>query len=267
MKKSTGFAWALLGIGVGCCIAAGVMGANWHKLLHHSEAQQAEDSIVETTQIAVTQQNPPVNAKISCLNIDMEAADVTVTVGSEWSITGDKYTTWSQNGDTMDIERKLSSFGTKNKNAAVDITVPQTEFQDLSCSVDAGSLTMNGIRVTRELDCDVDAGKMKLTNMTANNAFFDGGASRLEYTGVLNGDCSIEIDAGSIEMKLLPGSTIHTITGDTDLAGITIKQDGKPLYDSSMLSDSTQLTTDYAGTGTLDISCDAGAADITLTTK
>lgn len=266
MKKSTGFAWALLVIGAGCCIAAGVMGMNWHKLLPHSEAQQVADSIVETTKTAATQQHPAVNDNISCLNIDMESANVTVTVGSEWCIEGDKYTTWSQNGDTMNIERKLLSFG-RDKCAAVNITVPQAEFQDLSCSLDAGSLTMNGIQVTRELDCDVDAGKMKLSNMTANDAFFDGGASKLEYTGILTGDCSIEIDAGSIDMKLLPGSDIHTITGDNDLAGVAIEQDGTPLYDSSMLNDNIQLTTDYAGNGALDVSCDAGMANITLTTK
>ena len=265
MKKSTGFAWALLGIGVGCCIAAGVMGVNWNRfvqpLIHRGSGAQRVVTTEETTV-----ETPTTNGTITCLDIDMQAANVTVQVGSEWNLEADEYTTWKQDGDTMCITRTVPSVA-GNKDTDVTITVPQAEFQEVDCSLDAGTLTMNGLKVNGEFDCDMDAASAVLTDMTANNADFSAEAGSVDYTGILTGDCSAETDAGSIDLKLLAGSTIQTITGDKELAGISVKQDGKTLYESSAPIGDLELNTAYTGNGTLDIDCSAGAVDVDMTTK
>ena len=266
MKKSTGFAWALLGIGVGCCIAAGVMGVNWNRfvqpLIHHGAGAQ---QVVTTAEMTV--ETPTANGTITCLDIDMQAANVTVQVGSEWKLEADEYTTWEQiDEDTMYITRTIPSVS-GNKYVDVTITVPQAEFQEIDCSIDAGTLTMNGLKVTGEFDCDMDAASAVLTDMTANNADFSAEAGSVDYTGILTGDCSAETDAGSISLYLLAGSDIHTVTGDKKLAGIAVKQDGKILCDGSALIGDLELNTAYTGNGTLDIDCNAGAVDVDMTTK
>lgn len=266
MKKSTGFAWALLGIGVGCCIAAGVMGINWDRfvqpLIHRGSGAQQVVTTAETTVETLT-----TNGTITCLDIDMQAANVTVQVGSEWNLEADKYTTWEQTDDhTMYITRTIPSI-IGDKCADVTITVPQAEFQEVDCSLDAGTLTMNGLKVTGEFDCDMDAASAVLTDMTANNADFSVEAGGVDYTGSLTGDCSAETDAGSIRLYLLAGSDIHTVTGDEELAGITVKQDGTVLYESSAPIGDLKLNTAYTGNGTLDIDCSAGAVDVDMTTK
>ena len=265
MKKSTKIALILAVCGVGCCVAAGIMGVG--SVL--KQGVQLGISAAES-QEPTQQQVLDVQGDKIAVELDLDYSKVTIQAGDSWHLScGSDVHSYTE-GNTLKIEQEKNRPILKWKEPTpVVLTVPNEALLSMEIDLDAGSVDMSGISLPGMLQCSVDAGRVHMTDMTVSGGCtLDCDAGQIDFSGIVHGRTDIECDVGEIRMDLQPGSTIGRVQGDADLGTCHILIDGKSYVNQDTLSESIAAELPHMpGNDLLTVDCDAGAVTVSLYSK
>lgn len=270
MKKSTIFALILLVAGLVCCVAAVGMGVgsilleeagSWPTVWHE---EQAEDKQLQVT-------------TVERLEIDLDSAELTVQQGKTWSLSGGRSTTWRTEGDTLIIEQEdQRNQWRRGSPAPVTLTVPAGDpLHSLDIEVDAGSAEISDIVTISTLTCSVDAGSVTMRNMNTQQlkAEVDVGVIDISAcvggVGVTGAPVQLNCDVGELVLHLTEGSCIGQVSGDVDIGTVDISVDGQQAltHDTGVSRALSGAISGTTGDGLMTIDCDIGNIDISIDTE
>lgn len=271
MKKSTKAALVLLVGGIGCCVAAGVMGVgniisaskdfNIAGVTIHSDIakpQQSKDQML------------PNDLQVQQLDLDIASGEVTIQQGENWNLTADKSVTWTMEGTTLNIEQDEDwVWDHVTKPAPIVLTVPKDSLFMMECELEAGSITMDGLTISNSLACDVDVGTVTMKNMTVRGIMeLNCEAGSIDFSGDVQGTVNADCDIGKIKIDFAPNSTIGLVRGNVDLGTCELFVDGKSYFNKKgwMNSDLLQIP-NVTGKDLLSIDCDTGTVIVSFHTE
>ncbi len=163
--------------------------------------------------------------EVTSIDFDVDFADVKIAYGDTFAVSYSMPENLVPKINIKDGVLSVKSTQTTNFSFPFNVsgdyeivlTLPEgTELDDLSMNLDAGDITIKGIKATN-LNMDVDAGDIKLSDIEADNFQIDVDAGNFEINGVNVQRMTIDVDAGNVDIR---DSVIGTITADVDAGNI-----------------------------------------------
>lgn len=213
-----------------------------------------------------------VGSDIESLEIDIGAADLKIVSGDEFSLESNhKYLKVKEKNGTLVISEERKSLITTYDGVSAVLTVPKDfEFKKAEISAGAGKLTVDTLTANTvdldlgagaaEIGClnvpgdgeiDGGTGKLVIRDGELNNTDMDIGVGKLELTGRLTGDCSMDYGVGGAQLVLLGNKDDYQIRIDKGLGSATL--DGEKLNDDSVFGDGENRIDIDGGVGAVDI--------------
>lgn len=280
MRKSTIAACLLLLGGAVCCAAAAGMGvgnvtlANGIAAVRSGAGELTFDGFPHLR--AFGRQEHTEDKALACgevehLVLDIDAAELSVRIGDSWHLSGGKSTTWNwdDGSNTLTVKQKQRGWWRHGRYAAdIVLTMPEEAVDSVEITVDAGSVTVDGIEVKQSVQCSVDAGVVSLNNLTVGGALeADCDAGSINFSGQVHGPVTLDCDVGTIKAKLLSGSTIGRLTGSVDVGTASVSVNGKPYFSSDGVNKTIDIPLVNAkGQDVLTIDCDMGSISVDMYT-
>ena len=162
------------------------------------------------------------NEKITDVVIDMNAADINIQDGSEFSIDAsfpEKYmpTVEVKNGK-LTINQHQSVKNIKNfDDYKLDIVVPSAGLDSLKIDIAAGDIDIQNINV-KKLDLDANAGDIDINDMVADKITVDVNAGDVDVMDTTSKSIEVNANAGDVDIT----GTYDKIDCDCDLGDIDI---------------------------------------------
>lgn len=205
------------------------------------------------------------------LDINLSAADLTVTAGEELTVTvnSDRVKVSEKEGVLSVADEKGFFF---NKKAySVQIVLPKDRVLDV-CDIEtgAGALNVTGLN-TSELELELGAGKAEIKELTVG--FFaeisggagdismkdvditdldlDLGVGKTELSGKLSGVCDIDTGVGELSLKLSGGEELYTVKANTGVGEFKVA--GRKMSDGEV-----------SGSGNCRIDIDGGVGKVSV---
>lgn len=263
MKRTTKAAVTLLIAGVACCaVWAGLTiqngGFDWNRVRALRYQETSEDKNL-------------VYSGAGPLELDIDAAELTIKEGDSWSLTAGRSTSWGVSGDTLSIwQSSGDGWWWKSDPAPITLTVPKgSVIASMDIDVDAGSVTVQGITAAQGITCDVDAGSVQMNDMSAGRLKADCDAGEIVFSGQVTGPVELNCDVGRIDAALQEGSTVGRISGNVDAGDLDIRVNGTPCVTGENSFSST-ISADIPGAlggELLTIDCNVGSVSIDIVTK
>lgn len=257
MKRLCQSAILLILVGIMCCTAAFVLGAETDSLSFSLPSWSQSDTMNPHTLT-----NPEA---ITAIELDIDTAELIIQEGSRWALSSNitsNTLTSAVDGHTLTIRQSASRHWWKWRNISPKIllTVPSdTELSAFSCNLDAGTLEVESL-TAQSVTLDIDAGTATFDHLEADTLNADCDAASLDITARLRGDSSLDCDAGEIALTLLDGSEIAVLDGEINMGSLSVNgQD----YDGMSHSLHQSLHDTNQG-GTLTIHCDLGNISLVI---
>ena len=207
-------------------------------------------------------------SEISKLDIEVEAADLTIVSGDSLSVTTDKSRVRvNQSGSTLEIDE--SSNWSKDE-CNIKITLPDGELEQVDISAGAGILSIEELR-TKVLEIDLGAGESVFKAITVSESTeinggagnieikdsalssldFDIGVGNVEISAYVTGSSDIDCGMGALEMTLFGTSDDYTIDVNKGIGDFRV--DGNSVSSGSTI-----------GNGENRLSVDSGIGDVSI---
>lgn len=267
MKKSTIAAFVLLAAGLVCCFVAAGMGVRTALLGAGSSLRMFQyQEKAEDKQLQVN--------SVERLEIDLDSAELTVQEGESWQLSGGKSTTWRTEGDKLVIEQENErGWWYKNHSAPVTLTVPSDcPLYSLDIDVDAGSAVVSGIVTTRDITCSVDAGSVTMRDIDTQQLEAEVNAGAIDISACVRGigasgaPVQLSCDAGEIILKLAEGSCIGRVSGEVDMGDLTISVNGERVLtrDAGISHELSCRIPGTTGDGLMKLDCNIGSIEVSI---
>ncbi len=190
-----------------------------------------------------------ITSEIGSLYIDINAADITVKQGEEFSVESNlKHLSVKDENGLLYIKETKKLFVNYN-NPSVIIKIPAgTVFENaelktgagvlnvdtlcaklLDCDFGAGEIRIGSLSASSDADIDGGAGKITISGGSINNLDFDMGVGQLNFTAFLTGDCDFDLDVGECNIMLLGARDDYKLEIEKGLGNISV--DGKSVID------------------------------------
>ena len=159
------------------------------------------------------------DGEVNSLDIDIDAANVTVKYGDKASVA---YTNLApeiklENGRLTIAERsnRISFFPIGE--SSMEIILPEGTTPDMSMTIDAGKLDITGI-TGGSVSVDADAGNVTFTDAGAKNLIVSADAGNIQLDKCNFDIANIEVDAGNVNIN---NCTIDMLEADADAGNIS----------------------------------------------
>ncbi len=185
--------------------------------------------------------------QIVSLDIDISAAELTVTTGDNFSMESNlKKLTIKTEGDTLLIKEKSNyffGFGSK-RTPKINLVLPDKIFEKieietgagrvsiqtlsakhLSFEFGAGEVEIDNLSAIENAEMESGAGKVTIANGTLNNLEFEMGVGECNVTAKLTGNNRLKGGVGSFNAYLVGTSEDYTLKVSTGIGSTNI--DGK----------------------------------------
>ncbi len=213
-----------------------------------------------------------IGEKITALDIDIGAAELTVATGDSLSVESDSkdVTVRTENGTLIiQEESRWHLFG--SRHAAVRLTLPKdAEFasiklntgagrvsvdtltaDDISLNLGAGEVRIGTLNAGKRVEIDSGAGQLTVGGGEMNDADIDLGVGQAVITARLTGKCKLEYGVGECRLNLIGTRDDYRISLDRGPGSATV--------DGNSLADGAQY-----GNGTTEVEIDGGIGALTV---
>ncbi len=168
------------------------------------------------------------NESISSLNIDLDAADISVEYGDRayvsYNLPKSAVPTIQVQDGTLTVKNHsnnrfdLSLLSQKGSENSVKIVLPGgTELTDVKVALDAGNISLNEINGDN-FHINEDAGNIVLNNLHATNLSLDTDAGNVTLTDGEMDTCKADLDAGNLDLIRVH---IKNVDFDMDAGNVT----------------------------------------------
>lgn len=188
--------------GIGCIIAAFVMGADPRQIRNHAEGKTSGKLQTEELNIDADQ--------IRKLNIDIGSGNVKIQNGAQDQLIIKKKGSWEpvtlKSDGEIKIKQKSRHFQLFLSQSTDEITVilPKgVTFEEVSMDCGSGDIKSDSLNITDELDIDCGSGDIQLSTITAPKTEIDLGSGDVALT--MSGsekDYNYDLDLGSGDVKI-----------------------------------------------------------------
>lgn len=210
MKKLKRICMILMSVtfvaGIGCVIAAFVMGADPRQIRNHAEEKGSNK--IQTQKLNLNA------AKIRKLDIDIGSGNVKIQNGDQDQLIIKKKGKWRAIRLKSDGELKIEQ-GSKHFQLAwfqttdeITVILPKkVTFDEVSMDCGSGDIETDSLNITRKLSIDCGSGDIRLGTVTAPKTEFDVGSG--DVTVMMSGnekDYNYDMDCGSGDIRI--GNTL-----------------------------------------------------------
>ena len=183
--------------GIGCIIAAFVMGADPRQIRNYTEGKTSGKLQTEERNIRADQ--------IRKLNIDIGSGDVKLQNGNQDRLIIKKKGSWEPDGE-IEIKQKSRHFKLFwfQSNDEITVILPKgVTFEKVSMDCGSGDIASDSLNITDELDIDCGSGAIDLTTITTSKTEIDLGSGDVTLTMAgTEKDYNYNIDCGSGDVKI-----------------------------------------------------------------
>ena len=208
---------------------------------------------------------------IRALEIDVEAAELTVSVGETLYV---ECTSSRVNvklvGSTLTVVEEEAFFH-KTDAYKLNVTLPDVMLTEADISTGAGKLTLKGLS-TERLELDLGAGESDISGLTVSrSADVDGGAGRIsikeslitslefdmgigevDISAALSGDNDLDCGVGDLDLELIGVKDSYSVRASKGIGSFTVN--------GSSVSDGETL-----GSGDIKVNIDSGVGSVRVT--
>ena len=198
-------------------------------------------------------QTHSVSGEIENLKIEVSAAALEIVSGSSFSVESNhKYLTVKEDNGSLNISEEKIFGGVSSDGVTVLLTVPEEfVFEDAQISTGAGKVSIDTLCAnTLELDLGAGSadigclnvssaarisggtGKLAIQSGQIHDLSMDLGVGKLELTGKLTGNCTMDYGIGDAELNLLGKKEDYKIEIDKGVGSATL--DGMAMADDSV---------------------------------
>lgn len=212
-----------------------------------------------------------VSQDITQLEIEINAADFTVTVGDEFKVESNlKDLTVKDSGRVLAIVEN-KKWGRDYNNAVLTLYVPENfVFQKakietgagrvtvdslsadkLSLELGAGEVKITELNASQKVEIDGGAGKITVSGGTLNNLDFDMGVGECNITSAILGNSELDCGVGEANITLTGEKTDYKLFVEKGIGNVTV--DGQGISNESAYGD---------GTNKIDLNCGIGEVKV-----
>lgn len=169
----------------------------------------------------------PLTQNITALQIEINAADLTITAGDSFAVKSNlkHLTVQEKNGTLVIAETKK---GLRYNGAGLELCIPRgTTFTNAGITTGAGKLTADAL-VTERLRLELGAGAVAIKTLTATaKAEIEGGAGKLDISGGVLQNLDLEMGVGELNLisKLTGNSELDYGIGESNLTLVGTEAD------------------------------------------
>ncbi len=217
-------------------------------------------------------QDSVVDGTVNSLYVDIGAAEIKILSGDSFCVKSNlKDITVKNDGGTLNVIHK-SRFNFSINDAVVEIYIPTghifdsitllngagvLEAETLSADIvkidsGAGKADINNIIAKQKCHIDTGAGKLTVNNADINCLDLDIGTGKIEFKGLLSGDCNIDMGIGAVDIRLLGGKDRYCFDVDKGIGDMII--DGTSVSDGQTVGNGNCHIDISGGIGSLDVS-------------
>lgn len=212
-----------------------------------------------------------VTSEINNLNIKINAADLYIKSGDEFSVESNlEHLKVEEKGNTLTV-KETKKFNGNYNGAHLTLYVPAgTVFDNVNLSTGAGRLTVDILSATI-LDFELGAGEVTIESLVAAKSadieggagqitIFDGtiknldlemGVGQLNLTSALNGNCKLDLGVGESNITLIGNKENYKLDIEKGLGSISV--DGKKASDFSISGNGTNKVEIHGGIGKINV--------------
>lgn len=212
-----------------------------------------------------------VSQDVTQLEIDINAADFTVTVGDEFAVESNlKDLTVKDTGGVLTIvENKI--WGRDYNNAVLTLFVPadfvfqKAEIETgagrvavdtlsadrLSLELGAGEVKIGELNASQKAEIDGGAGKITIEDGTLNNLDFDMGVGECDLSAAILGNSELDCGVGKANITLTGSKDDYCIQLDKGIGDAKI--DGQSMSDGSIYGDGANKIEISSGVGAVKV--------------
>lgn len=212
-----------------------------------------------------------VSQDITQLEIEINAADFTVTIGDEFKVESNlKDLTVKDSGRVLAIVEN-KKWGRDYNNAVLTLYVPENfVFQKakietgagrvtvdtlsadkLSLELGAGEVKITELNATEKVEIDGGAGKITIGGGTLYNLDFDMGVGECNITSAILGNSELDCGVGEANITLTGEKTDYKLFVEKGIGSVTV--DGQAVSSESAYGD---------GTNKIELNCGIGAVKV-----
>lgn len=188
--------------GIGCIIAAFVMGADPRQIRNYAEGKTSGKLQTEERNIRADQ--------IRKLNIDIGSGDVKLQNGNQDRLIIKKKGSWEpvilKSDGEIEIKQKSRHFKLFwfQSNDEITVILPKgVTFEKVSMDCGNGDIASDSLNITDELDIDCGSGDIDLTTITTSKTEIDLGSGDITLTMAgTEKDYNYNIDCGNGDVKI-----------------------------------------------------------------
>ena len=211
------------------------------------------------------------NTQIQNLNIEINAADLTIKEGNAFSVESNlKHLKVEEKGGLLTIRETMKFTGTYS-GAVLTVYVPSgTVFDNVNLTTGAGRLTVGKLSAGT-IDFELGAGDVIVDTLTATkSADIEGGAGRitvsggaikdlelemgvgqLNLTSALTGNCKLDLGVGESNITLIGSKEDYKLDLEKGLGSISV--DGKNVSDYGSSGNGTNKVEINGGIGSIHV--------------
>ena len=183
--------------GIGCIIAAFVMGADPRQIRNYTEGKTSGKLQTEERNIRADQ--------IRKLNIDIGSGDVKLQNGNQDRLIIKKKGSW----EPVILKSHFKLFWFQSNDEITVILPKGVTFEKVSMDCGSGDIASDSLNITDELDIDCGSGDIDLTTITTSKTEIDLGSGDVTLTMAgTEKDYNYNIDCGSGDLTIDFDNTI-----------------------------------------------------------
>ncbi|MBR2721348.1 MAG: DUF4097 family beta strand repeat protein [Clostridia bacterium] len=209
--------------------------------------------------------------EIAALRIEISGSTLHVKSGDALSLESNiSDLSVKQSKQTLTVREPRRIFG-NSAGGVVTLTLPQgASFSDVEITVGAGVLTLESM-TARELSLELGAGRAEITGLTVtdecslesgtgsvifkdcnlNDAEFDLGVGKLEFSGILNGRSEFNCGVGNVDVRLTGVKDDYSLIASRGIGSITV--DGASVADRQTVGTGGRRIEINGGVGTVNV--------------
>lgn len=170
-----------------------------------------------------------VSSNITCLDVSIHAADLTVKEAEGFSVESNlKNLSVEEKNGTLLIKEKKRGFSLNDTAAVLTLYIPKgILFEKARVETGAGRLTAD-VLSANELVLELGAGEVKISELNAKrSAEMEGGAGKITINGGNLNDLEFEMGVGQLNLtsSILGNSKLELGVGEANLTLIGTKED------------------------------------------
>ena len=211
-----------------------------------------------------------VKEDICSLNIEINAADITIKEGDTFSVESNlKNLHVTEKDECLNIVQ-TEKFRGSYKGAVLTVTVPSEILESITLKTGAGKFTAENL-TTERINFEFGAGEVSIDSLSATkSAHIEGGAGRvtisggalhdldmdmgvgeLSLTSALTGDCEMNLGVGESNIALLGDQDSYTLEIEKGIGAISV--DGEKANDYGSFGNGANEIEIHGGIGAINI--------------